>query len=175
VHLVSEVRGRLRPGTSLAAVLRSLFPGGSITGAPKIRAMEIIEEPEPAPRGFYHGAYEDIFVRSDHVLTEGTTTSVFVVLDKTLYTAPQGGILPGVTRGLIIDIARADGITAVEREITTTDLRLADEAFFTSSMIEIVPIVHVDEAPLAKGKPGPITGKMQRLYAAAVQKYFKKR
>ena len=56
VHMVSEVRGRLRPRTPLAAVLRALFPGGSITGAPKIRAMEIIEELEPAPRGFYTGA-----------------------------------------------------------------------------------------------------------------------
>ena len=56
VHMESEVRGRLRPGTSLAAVLRALFPGGSITGAPKIRAMQIIEELEPAPRGFYTGA-----------------------------------------------------------------------------------------------------------------------
>jgi D-amino acid aminotransferase len=123
----------------------------------------------------YHGAYEGIFVRADHVLTEGTTTSVFVVRDKTLYTAPQGGILPGVTRGLIIDIARASGMTAVERDITTADLRLADEAFLTSSMIEIVPIVQVDESPLAKGKPGPITTRIQKLYSAAVQKYFKKR
>ena len=55
VHMVSEVRGRLRPGIGLASVLRAL-PGGSISGAPKIRAMEIIEELEPAPRGFYTGA-----------------------------------------------------------------------------------------------------------------------
>ena len=123
----------------------------------------------------YHGAYEGIFVRADHVLTEGTTTSLFVVRDKTLLTSPLGGILPGVTRGLVLDIARANGIAAVEREITTTDLRLADEAFLTSSMIEIVPIVHVDEAPLATGKTGPVTTKLQKLYAAAVQRYFKKR
>lgn len=56
VHMESEVRGRLRPDTPLSAVLRALFPGGSITGAPKIRAMQIIEELEPAPRGFYTGA-----------------------------------------------------------------------------------------------------------------------
>ena len=123
----------------------------------------------------YHGAYEGIFVRADHVLTEGTTTSLFVVRDKTLLTSPLGGILPGVTRGLVMDIARANCITAVEREITSPDLRLADEAFLTSSMIEIVPIVHVDESPLSPGKPGPVTGKLQKLYAAAVQRYFKKR
>ena len=46
----------------------------------------------------YHGAYEGIFVRGDHILTEGTTTSVFVVRDGALWTAPEGGILPGVTR-----------------------------------------------------------------------------
>ena len=55
-HLVSKVSGRLRPGTRLADVLRATFPGGSITGAPKIRAMEIIDELEPGCRGFYTGA-----------------------------------------------------------------------------------------------------------------------
>ncbi|OYX45295.1 MAG: aminodeoxychorismate synthase, component I [Rhodobacterales bacterium 32-67-9] len=57
VHqMVSRVTGRLRPGTTPAALLRALFPCGSITGAPKIRAMEIIRELEPAPRGAYCGA-----------------------------------------------------------------------------------------------------------------------
>lgn len=55
-HLVSEVRGELRPGVGLAALLRATFPGGSITGAPKVRAMEIIDEIEPCGRGFYTGA-----------------------------------------------------------------------------------------------------------------------
>jgi para-aminobenzoate synthetase component 1 len=55
-HMESEVEGQLRPGTSLAALLRATFPGGSISGAPKIRAMQIIEELEPAPRGLYTGA-----------------------------------------------------------------------------------------------------------------------
>jgi para-aminobenzoate synthetase component 1 len=55
-HLVSKVSGELRPGVTLAEVLRATFPGGSITGAPKIRAMEIIDEIEPVARGFYTGA-----------------------------------------------------------------------------------------------------------------------
>jgi D-amino acid aminotransferase len=123
----------------------------------------------------YHGAYEGLFVRSDHVLTEGTTTSAFIVRDGMLWTAPEGGILPGVTRALVMQLARDNGIRVVEREITTTDLRLADEAFLTSSIIEIVPIVHVDEAPLATGHPGPLTAKLQKLYQAAVKAYVKKK
>ncbi len=55
-HMVSKVRGRLRPRVALADIVRATFPGGSITGAPKIRAMQIIEELEPLPRGFYTGS-----------------------------------------------------------------------------------------------------------------------
>jgi len=55
-HLVSEVEGRLRPDVSHVSALQSCFPGGSITGAPKKRAREIIEEIEPVPRGLYTGA-----------------------------------------------------------------------------------------------------------------------
>lgn len=55
-HLVSKVSGRLTPGTRLADILRATFPGGSISGAPKIRAMEIIDELEPVCRSFYTGA-----------------------------------------------------------------------------------------------------------------------
>jgi branched-chain amino acid aminotransferase len=122
----------------------------------------------------YHGAYEGIFVRGDHVLTEGTTTSVFVVRDGALWTAPEGGILPGVTRRLVLDLAAANKIRVVERSLLTTDLRLADEAFLTSSIIELVPIVHVDDSALASGQPGPVTMKLQKLYRAAVKEYVKR-
>jgi anthranilate/para-aminobenzoate synthase component I len=55
-HMVSEVRGRLRPNVTLSQLFQATFPGGSITGAPKIRAMEIIDELEPCARGLYTGA-----------------------------------------------------------------------------------------------------------------------
>jgi branched-chain amino acid aminotransferase len=119
----------------------------------------------------YHGAYEGLFVRSDHVLTEGTTTSVFLVRDGALWTSPEGGILPGVTRRIVVDLAHARKLRVVEREITTTDLRLADEAFLTSSMIEVMPIVQVDEAPIGAGRPGPITARVQRWYRERVKAY----
>jgi para-aminobenzoate synthetase component 1 len=55
-HLVSEVRGRLRPGLGVVDLVRAAFPGGSVTGAPKVRAMEIISELEPTARGPYCGS-----------------------------------------------------------------------------------------------------------------------
>ncbi|MDR7540070.1 MAG: anthranilate synthase component I family protein, partial [Armatimonadota bacterium] len=56
MHLVSDVRGRLRPGCDAVDVLRACFPAGTVTGAPKVRAMEIIDELEPVARGPYAGA-----------------------------------------------------------------------------------------------------------------------
>ncbi len=54
-HLVGEVEGELRPGVGAAELMRAVFPGGSITGAPKIRAMQVIAETEPVPRGIFSG------------------------------------------------------------------------------------------------------------------------
>ncbi len=56
VHMVSQISGTLRDDVGISDILRATFPGGSITGAPKVRAMEIIEELEPIPRGFYTGS-----------------------------------------------------------------------------------------------------------------------
>ena len=56
MHIVSNVRGRLRPGAGPVDVIRAVFPGGTITGCPKIRAMEIIHELEPVARGAYTGS-----------------------------------------------------------------------------------------------------------------------
>ena len=55
-HTVAQVEGRLHEGRDLADLLRAAFPGGSITGAPKVRAMEIIDELEPTGRSVYTGA-----------------------------------------------------------------------------------------------------------------------
>ena len=55
-HLVSTVKGKLAEGRDALHVLRDCFPGGSVTGAPKQRAMQVIEQLEPYPRGIYCGA-----------------------------------------------------------------------------------------------------------------------
>jgi aminodeoxychorismate synthase component I len=75
-HLVSKVSGRLISGTKLTDVLRATFPGGSITGAPKIRAMQIIDELEPVPRGFYTGAIGFIGLDGQMVFNLAIRTAV---------------------------------------------------------------------------------------------------
>lgn len=76
-HMISTVRGTLRPGVDSAAALRAVFPGGSVTGAPKIRAMEIIDELEPSPRGVYTGAIGWMDLNGDMEMAMAIRTAVY--------------------------------------------------------------------------------------------------
>jgi para-aminobenzoate synthetase component 1 len=90
-HLVTKVRGQLRPKVGLAELLRATFPGGSVTGAPKIRAMEIIAEIEPARRGPYTGATGWLGVAGD--LDLAVTIRTALIRDQRLTLWVGGGIV----------------------------------------------------------------------------------
>jgi para-aminobenzoate synthetase component 1 len=108
-HLVSTVRGRLRPESSALDCLRACFPGGSITGAPKVRSMEIIEELEPTRRGVYTGAIGYLCFSGD--LDVSIVIRTVVVKDGTAYFQVGGGIVadsePELEYEETIDKARA--------------------------------------------------------------------
>lgn len=91
LHLVSTVRGRLRPGIGPVGCLRAVFPGGSITGAPKIRAMEIIDELEPVRRSIYTGAIGYISFGGNIDLSIAIRT--FIVKGGRAYFSVGGGIV----------------------------------------------------------------------------------
>jgi len=90
-HLVSTVKGELAPGKDLVDLLRATFPGGSITGAPKIRAMEIIEELEPVKRGVYTGSIG--YLGFDGSADLSIVIRTFVIKDGTAYFQVGGGIV----------------------------------------------------------------------------------
>jgi len=91
MHIVSNVEGRLRPGLTSMDVLRATFPAGTVSGAPKVRAMEIIDELEPTKRGIYSGAVGYISFQDDMDTAIALRTAV--VKDGTLYAQAGGGIV----------------------------------------------------------------------------------
>jgi anthranilate synthase component 1 len=91
MHLVSHVEGRLKPGLSNLDVLRATFPAGTLTGAPKVRAMEIIDELEPGKRGIYGGAVGYLSFAGDMDLAIAIRTGV--VKDNVLYAQAAAGIV----------------------------------------------------------------------------------
>ena len=91
MHIVSNVEGRLRPGLNAFDVLRATFPAGTVSGAPKIRAMEIIDELEPTKRGVYAGAVGYVGFNGDMDVAIAIRTGV--VKDRMLYVQSGAGIV----------------------------------------------------------------------------------
>lgn len=110
------------------------------------------------------GAYEAISVAAGGELLEGSTSNLFVVQGGVVRTPPLGiGILGGITRQLVLRAAAAEGIELAERLLFPPDLYGAEEAFITSTLREMVPVVRADGLTLGEGMPGPVT---RRLHAA---------
>jgi D-alanine transaminase len=111
------------------------------------------------------GAFEAIFVR-DGIVTEGTHSNLFVALDGALRTHPTNNlILAGVTRDVVLELARELGIPTREEPVRVDDLRRAEELFFTGTTTDVLPIVRVDDFGIGSGRPGPIA---KALYEALV-------
>ena len=91
MHIVSNVEGRLRDGLSALAVLRATFPAGTVSGAPKVRAMQIIDELEPVKRGIYAGAVGYLGFHGDMDLAIAIRTAV--IQDEMLYVQAGGGVV----------------------------------------------------------------------------------
>ena len=153
-----------RTGVAVALVPFHAGAGGLLASVKTTDYATAVVARETARR---RRAYEAIYRLPDGTLGEGTTTNLFVVQGGRLTTPPiAGGILPGVTRRLVLDLARNAGIPAAERRITVEDLRGADEAFLTATTIELLPISAVDG--VAMGTAGrPVTRRLQRLFCAA--------
>jgi D-alanine transaminase len=113
---------------------------------------------------------EALLVADDGTITEGSHTSVFGVSQGHLLTAPlDANILPGITRGLVLDLAERAGIPCMEKALTRDNLWEVDELFVTGTTAEVLPIVAVDDRPIGSGRPGPITAKLEAAYREEVR------
>jgi len=111
-----------------------------------------------------NGATEAILIR-DGKVTEGAASNVFIVTDNRLTTPPKGpGILPGITRDLVLELANTHGISAHEEEISLTNLQNADEIWLTSSTREIIPVTSLDGKSVKSGQPGPLWIRVSQIY-----------
>jgi D-alanine transaminase len=110
------------------------------------------------------GAYEAIFVR-DGSVTDAASCNVFAVFGTTLMTAPcTNYILWGITREVVLELARDDDIDTLEATFRADQLREADEIFVTGTSSGIVPIVTLDGATVGAGRVGPVTRRLMELY-----------
>jgi branched-chain amino acid aminotransferase len=115
------------------------------------------------------GLGEAFMLNAAGELAEGTTSNIFLVRGGELYTPPlDAGILEGITRELVLELARELRIAAKEQPVLPADLLGADECFLTATTKEILPVVEVSGHRIGAGRPGPITGRLLAAYRALV-------
>jgi branched-chain amino acid aminotransferase len=111
------------------------------------------------------GFFDAIMLDHRGMVTEATSSNVFALRGGTLCTPSlEHGLLAGVTRGILIGVARGAGLEVSERELTVDDLIAADEVMLTSTLREVMPVVRIDDAPIADGRPGPVAARLKALF-----------
>ena len=110
------------------------------------------------------GAVEAILIRDGQV-TEGAASNVFTVVDGAITTPPKGPyLLPGITRDLIIELAREAGLSCREAPVAEATLSGADELWLSSSTREVLPVTRLNGEPVGTGRPGPVWRRVHDLY-----------
>ncbi len=117
------------------------------------------------------GAYEGIMLNWEGCVAEGTISNIFMVKRGALHTPSlDTGILDGVTRDLVLHLARKDHIPVKEEKFKPHDLISADECFITNTTIEVLPVTRVDGETIGSGRPGTVTLALRSAYRREVEK-----
>lgn len=113
------------------------------------------------------GCEEAIMLNSQGFVAECTGDNVFIVQNGRLLTPPlSAGALYGITRGVVMDLARQEGLEVAEPDLTRYDLFNAEECFLTGTGAELIPVVKIDGRVIGDGKPGPVTRNLVSKYHA---------
>jgi len=113
------------------------------------------------------GAAEAVMYNHEGYVAEATVENVFIVRDGVIYTPPvEAGALEGVTRNLVIRLAKEENLEVVEKNLTRCDLYTCNEFFLTGTAAEVIGVVEIDGRTVGDGKPGPITKRLR-------EKFFK--
>jgi len=115
------------------------------------------------------GCDEALLLDNEGYVSEGSGENVFIIRDGIIYTPELASCLDGITRRTIIQLAEELGYTVKEKRITRDEVYIADEAFFTGTAAEVMPIRELDNRQIGSGSRGPITEQLQSLYFDIVQ------
>ena len=139
-----------------------------------MKATSFIESSLAKQKAHQMNAEDALLLNEKGLLAEASSSNVFVVNHGVLKTPKTGGgLLPGVTRQVVIELAGSLGLKFKEADIRLSELKTVDEVFLTNSMFEVLPVVKIDGRPVGSGKPGVITGKLAAAYKQLVQTELK--
>ncbi len=136
---------------------------------PRVKTLNYLNNIMAKVEAKQAGCIEAVMLNHRGEVAECTADNIFMVRDTILSTpAPHCGILQGITRQTVLELAREEGIAARETVLTRFDLYTADECFMTGSGAEIVPVVRIDGRTIGAGKPGAVTERLRGAFRRLV-------
>ena len=138
--------------------------------SPRIKSLNYLNNIMAKLEGLRAGCVEALMLNHKGEVAECTGDNVFVVRSGVVLTPPpDAGILEGITRNVVMELARAAGIDCREAALTRHDLYTADECFLTGTAAEVIPVVDVDGRAIGAGTPGPVTKRLTADFHALVR------
>lgn len=133
--------------------------------SPRIKSLNYLNNILAKMEGLRAGCVEALMLNHKGEVAECTGDNIFIVRGGVLMTPPiDAGILEGITRNAVLDLARAESIPAEERTLLRHDIFIADECFLTGSAAEVIPVTKLDARVIGTGKPGPITQRLRTAF-----------
>lgn len=150
----------------LEIVTASTIRNHSAALSPRIKSLNYLNNILAKIEGLQAGCVEALMLNAKGEVAECTGDNIFIVRKGTLMTPPiDAGILEGITRDAVIELAQAAGLPVQQIALTRHDLFIADECFLTGTAAEIIPVVKLDSRTIGTGQPGPITRQLMQKFA----------
>jgi branched-chain amino acid aminotransferase len=129
-----------------------------LTIPPQVKSLNYLNNILAKIEALDNNVPEAIMYNHEGYVAEATGDNVFIVRNGVVYTPPvEAGALEGITRNLVIRLAKKEGLEVVEKNLTRCDLYICDEFFLTGTAAEVIGIVEIDGRTVGDGKPGPVT------------------
>ncbi len=151
----------------LRCIVSSIARNHPNTTSPRVKSLNYLNNILAKAEAHDAGADEAIMLTTDGHVCECTGDNIFLVRNGEIFTPPTSeGILEGITRNVVMELARKRGINVQEKILIRHDLYVADECFGSGTAAEIVPITQIENRPVGDGQPGPITRKLTEDFIA---------
>jgi branched-chain amino acid aminotransferase len=153
----------------LAATRRNLPSALS----PQIKSLNFLNNILAKREALAAGAFDSALLNWEGHLTECTISNLFFATDGHLRTPSlECGLLDGITRSIVLQLAKEQNITVAEGRFTPEQLYQSDESFVTNTSMEIMPVTSVDQKPIGDGRPGPLTQTLRNLFSGARERFL---
>lgn len=140
---------------------------------PQIKATNFLNNIQAKREAIAAGAFDSVLLNWESHVTECTVSNLFFVQAGQLCTPSLDcGILDGITRGVILTLARENRITVLEGRFGVEALRQAEECFLSNTTMEVMPVTRLDGRHIGNGKPGPLTRQLHQIFVTQRQRFF---